>query len=183
MPDSVPDLTALALLGRILRWRRYPGRGALNHDVTPHHARAEPSPPIDLRRGRLKLISIGVLALLCTATAYIYNEMRLDAEQRQAGIALTGGNPAAAPALIIRFGCAGCHSIPGVPEAAGQIGPPLNNLARQGYVGGVVLNTTDNLIDWIVDPRAIDPMSAMPRTGISAQQARDVAAYLLSLRG
>jgi mono/diheme cytochrome c family protein len=139
-------------------------------------------PPIS-RRGWLKLAVIVALTLVCAVVSYLYTEARLNAEQRRAAIALTGGHPEAAPALIIRFGCAGCHSISGVPEAAGQIGPPLNNLARQGYVGGVVQNTSENLIDWIVDPRAIDPMSAMPRTGISPREARDVAAYLLSLRG
>jgi cytochrome c2 len=46
----------------------------------------------------------------------------------------------------------------------------------------VVTNTPDNLIRFIVDPKSINQKSAMPSTGINAEQARDVAAYLYSLR-
>ena len=181
MPAKTPFMTGLALVGRLMLLARYP--------VAPRRSAAVavqsqplPAPPPISRSGRLKLTVIMTLTALAAVGAYFYNEMRLDAEQRRAAIALTGGDPEAAPSLIIRYGCAGCHAIPGVPEAAGQIGPPLNNLAREGYVGGVVGNTTENLVNWIIDPRAIDPLSAMPRTGISRAEARDVAAYLLSLR-
>jgi cytochrome c len=68
-----------------------------------------------------------------------------------------------------------------VTGARGRVGPPLDEVARQVYVGGVVTNTPDNLIRWIVDPREIDPKTAMPATGISRAEARDVAAYLYSL--
>jgi cytochrome c1 len=45
-----------------------------------------------------------------------------------------------------------------------------------------VTNTPHNLVAFIADPRSIDPKSAMPRTGITPAEARDVAAYLYSLR-
>jgi cytochrome c1 len=63
-----------------------------------------------------------------------------------------------------------------------MVGPELGNLARRVYVGGVLTNTPDNLIAFIIDPKAIDEKSAMPRTGISQEEARDVATYLYSLR-
>jgi mono/diheme cytochrome c family protein len=184
MLDSAPLLTSITLLTRILLLGKYPvsvhWRGELPQDL---ERGAEPVRPPISRRSWVTLTLIIVVIILCGGAAYLYNELRLDREQRHAAIAMTGGDPNAAPALIIRFGCAGCHAISGVAEAAGRLGPPLNNLARQGYVGGVVPNTTDNLIQWIVDPRSIDPMSAMPRTGISTSESRDIAAYLLSLRG
>jgi cytochrome c1 len=183
MPNNAAVVTTLALVARVLLLRKYPLVARPGIHGTAEIIDPIPTHPSISRYGWLKLTVIIVLTLLAIAAALIYNDLRLDAEQRRAAVSLTGGNPSAAPALIIRFGCAGCHSISGVPEAAGQIGPSLNNLARQGYVGGVVQNTTENLVNWIVDPRAIDPMSAMPRTGITHNQARDVAAYLLSLRG
>jgi cytochrome c1 len=84
-----------------------------------------------------------------------------------------------APALIVRYGCAGCHVIPGVPEARGQVGPPLERFGSRLYIGGAVANSSGNLAKWLIDPRTIDPRSAMPVTGISEEEARIVAAYLL----
>ena len=46
------------------------------------------------------------------------------------------------------------------------------------YIGGVATNSPDHLIQWIVDPQQFSPRSAMPATGISEAEARDVAAYL-----
>ncbi|MBV9786106.1 MAG: cytochrome C, partial [Acidisphaera sp.] len=62
--------------------------------------------------------------------------------------------------------------------ADGQVAPPLAGLRKRVYIGGVMRNTPENLIAWIVDPRSISPHSAMPVTGISRREARDVATYL-----
>jgi mono/diheme cytochrome c family protein len=85
----------------------------------------------------------------------------------------------AAPALLVRYGCAGCHTISGVPGARGQAGPPLEGFARRVYIAGSLTNGPDNLVRWLVNPRAIAPRSAMPVTGISEEEARIVADYLL----
>ncbi|MBS0644139.1 MAG: c-type cytochrome [Proteobacteria bacterium] len=92
--------------------------------------------------------------------------------------ALTQGNPLRAPALAIRYGCAGCHTIAGMPGADGQVGPPLNGLRHRVFIGGVLPNTAENLVAWIQRPRQFSPGSAMPVTGITADEARDVAAWL-----
>jgi cytochrome c len=93
---------------------------------------------------------------------------------------MTGGNPTQAPAAIRRYGCAGCHTIPGIPGGDGQVGGPLADIIHRVYVGGVVTNSPDNLVKWIVSPQAFSPRSAMPATGITEAEARDVAAYLYS---
>jgi cytochrome c1 len=77
-----------------------------------------------------------------------------------------------------RYGCAGCHVIPGVYGSDGQVGGPLSDIRKRVYVGGVVTNSPGNLVRWIVDPQQFSPRTAMPATGISEQEARDVAAYL-----
>jgi cytochrome c1 len=91
---------------------------------------------------------------------------------------LTHGDPAAAPPIMRRYGCAGCHTIPGIPGADGQVGPDLGGLRKRVYIGGVANNTAENLVRWIVSPQSFSPRSAMPATGISESEARDVAAYL-----
>ena len=92
--------------------------------------------------------------------------------------AMTGGYPSRAPELIRRYGCAGCHTIPGIPGGDGQVGGPLKDLRQRVYIGGVVLNSPDNLVRWILSPQTFSPRTAMPATGISEAEARDVAAYL-----
>jgi cytochrome c2 len=42
----------------------------------------------------------------------------------------------------------------------------------------VLRNTPVNLVQWVVDPQRFLAGSAMPVTGISEPEARDVAAYL-----
>jgi cytochrome c2 len=91
---------------------------------------------------------------------------------------ITGGDPVRAAKIMRRYGCGGCHTIPGVPGADGQVGPQLSGLLHRVYVGGVATNSPDHLIEWIVDPQKLSPRSAMPATGISEAEARDVAAYL-----
>lgn len=93
-----------------------------------------------------------------------------------------GGNPQAGAQLIERYRCGACHTIPGIRDADGLVGPPLTLFARRTYVGGEVPNTPPNLIHWIMDPASIEPGTAMPALGLSEQQARDVAAYLYTLR-
>lgn len=56
------------------------------------------------------------------------------------------------------------------------------HFSRRTYVAGRLPNTPANLIDWIRDPQAIDPATAMPTIGLDEQQARDIAAYLYTLR-
>jgi cytochrome c2 len=92
--------------------------------------------------------------------------------------AMTGGEPSRAPDIIRRYGCAGCHTIPGIPGGDGQVGGPLSNIKHRVYVGGVVPNSPDNLVRWIVSPQTFSPRSAMPATGISEADARHVASYL-----
>jgi cytochrome c oxidase assembly factor CtaG/cytochrome c2 len=93
-----------------------------------------------------------------------------------------GGDPGRGAALIGRFGCGACHTIPGIDDADGLVGPPLNHMAKRVYVAGVLRNTPDNMITWLRDPQSVVPNNAMPNVGLDEQQARDVAAYLSTLQ-
>lgn len=100
---------------------------------------------------------------------------------RTTAISITGGDPDRGQALVKRYGCAGCHTIPGVRGANGLVGPPLQKFGSRVYIAGVVTNTPDNLIRWLKDPPGLDPKTAMPATGVSDADARDIAAYLYTL--
>jgi cytochrome c2 len=103
------------------------------------------------------------------------------AEAREAS-RLTGGDPARGRVLMRTYGCQSCHTIPGVVGADGQVGPPLAGIAGRSYIGGVLVNAPDNMIRWILDPKSVDPLTAMPNVGVTRSDARHIAAYLYTLR-
>ena len=95
-----------------------------------------------------------------------------------ATFAVPGGDASRAPQLMRYYGCPTCHTIPGVPTPTGTIGPPLKDFEKRSYIGGVLSNSADNLVQWIHDPQKFSPRTAMPKTGISEEDAKHVAAYL-----
>lgn len=97
-------------------------------------------------------------------------------------VADTTGDARRGHGLFAVYGCTACHTIPGVSGADGLIGPPLEKMAHRGYVAGVVKNTPYNLVRWIQNPPAVDPMTAMPNLHVTDQDARDMGAYLYTLR-
>jgi cytochrome c2 len=84
--------------------------------------------------------------------------------------------------LIRQNGCGACHQIPGIENANGLVGPPLNAVGRRIYIAGVKRNTPEAMIAWLQNPQAIVPGNAMPNMGLSERDARDIAAYLYTLR-
>jgi cytochrome c len=83
---------------------------------------------------------------------------------------------------IEQYGCGSCHVIPGVRGADGTVGPPLTDFSHRGYIAGELPNNGDNLIRWIMDPQEVEPGTAMPDLDIGEATARDIAAYLFTLR-
>jgi cytochrome c2 len=96
-------------------------------------------------------------------------------------VVVAGGDPERGKQTIRQSGCPGCHTISGIPEAKGLVGPSLEHLAERVYIAGVLPNTPDNLVAWIRNPPGIDPLTAMPASGLGEAEARDAAAYLYTL--
>jgi cytochrome c2 len=93
-----------------------------------------------------------------------------------------GGDPQQGAAVLRAYGCGSCHNIPGVVGAHSAVGPPLDRWAERHYIAGSLLNTPDNLIRWIRSPQAIEPGTAMPDLGVTAEDARHMSAYLYTLQ-
>lgn len=93
-----------------------------------------------------------------------------------------GGSAQRGAQVISRYDCGSCHVIPGINGAAGMVGPPLLWFARRTFIAGELPNTPANLIRWVRNPPSVEPGTAMPVLGLDEQQARDVAAYLYTLR-
>lgn len=84
--------------------------------------------------------------------------------------------------LLAQYQCGSCHAIPEVDAARGNAGPSLAAFGKRSYIAGRVPNLPDNLARWIVEPAALVPGTAMPSMGVSQEDARDMAAYLLHLK-
>jgi cytochrome c oxidase subunit 2 len=89
--------------------------------------------------------------------------------------------------------CIACHSVRGVPTAAGIIGPNLTHVgSRTTIAGGLYPNDLRHLQLWIKNAPEMKPGSLMPLFGKSEkgatpgvytdQQIADLAAYLSSLK-
>lgn len=100
---------------------------------------------------------------------------------RTYGIVING-SPRHGKELIQAYGCGACHIIPGIRNARGLVGPPLMLFAERTMIAGEVPNLPDNLVQWVQNPPSIEPNTAMPNLGLSESQARDIAAYLYTLR-
>ena len=94
----------------------------------------------------------------------------------------TGGNAHRGKQLIEQYRCGACHVIPGVENAKGLVGPPLMWWGRRTFIGGELPNKPQNLQRWLLSPKSVEPGTAMPTLGLTPQQARDVSAYLYTLR-
>ncbi len=84
--------------------------------------------------------------------------------------------------LFVQHACASCHTVAGT-QASGTVGPDLTHVAsRPTLAAGTLTNTRDNLLQWITNPYAAKPGTAMPATPLSPQDAQALIAYLESLR-
>jgi len=92
------------------------------------------------------------------------------------------GNPARGARWIESYGCGSCHTIPGIRDARGMVGPPLLSFSRRTMIAGELPNTQENLVRWVKNPSAVEPGTAMPDLGLNDGQAYDIAAYLYTLR-
>jgi cytochrome c1 len=119
---------------------------------------------------RKRLVCLLMMALLAGCRGDLGNTEK----------AVVNSDVSAGREAIITYGCGACHVIPGVPNANAFVGPPLNEYERRHYIAGNLPNNADNLIYWIQNPQAVEPGTAMPDLNVSAEDARNIAAYLYS---
>ena len=78
--------------------------------------------------------------------------------------------------------CMNCHTVNGT-AATGRFGPDLTHLmSRDTLASGAMLNTKDNLRQWIKNPDTFKPGSLMPAMQLSDDQLDQVTSYLATLR-
>jgi cytochrome c2 len=89
-----------------------------------------------------------------------------------------GGDADRGRQVLRAHGCGGCHTISGIGEATGNVGPSLEGFAQRMFIGGQLANTPENLVAWLQNPQRYAPGTAMPNLPVTEPAARDMAAYL-----
>jgi mono/diheme cytochrome c family protein len=159
--SEIWDIVAFVLTLPTLSPREYAALDARASEAHPHaHAPATGATPADEAQG------------LAGPPA-----MRADAPRLQP----QAGNIEAGRRAVTQYLCGTCHQIPGIVAATRHVGPPLNGIGKRRYIGGVLLNNTENMVRWLRDPQHVDPLSAMPNLGVTEKDARDMAAFLATL--
>lgn len=93
-----------------------------------------------------------------------------------AAVDVSAANPARGETLLNEVGCLGCHSLEPKDNDNGPIqGPNLTEVGEK-------TNATW-LFNWLKDPQQYNPETNMPNLRLTDDEALDIAAYLVSLKG
>jgi cytochrome c len=133
-----------------------------------------------VRLSRVEAVKLFAACVFACALAALASCQQAQLERKAE--AMTGGSARRGVEAINKYGCATCHTIPGVRGATALVGPNLQQVASRMYLAGVLPNTPDNMIRWIQHPREVDPLTAMPNLNVTDSDARDIASYLYTLK-
>jgi len=142
-------------------------------------------------RTPLKLFIAGLFALLIALTLSLVNGRAPTAFSAQ-----TADPPnLATQAAFAAAGCGGCHTIPGIPNAVGQVGPNLSNIGSDAANRIAGTDAETYIRQSILDPSAFIapecpngdcPANVMPPNmgeRLAAQELDLIVAHLLGLTG
>ena len=82
--------------------------------------------------------------------------------------------------MFRQYACDNCHIIGGVAGARPHIGPSLKNWRERKYIAGVLPNTRENLVRWIMTPQDLSPHTMMPDLDVIEPHAQQMAQYLMT---
>ncbi|MFC5344532.1 cytochrome c family protein [Brevundimonas staleyi] len=117
-----------------------------------------------------------------TALAVALMSLCACADKTSAPRVIEGADATRGLAVLERVGCAACHQIPGVAWPQGSVGGSLDGFAERSLIAGRLPNQPDTLVQWLRDAPSLSPETGMPPMPITDAEARDVAAYLYTLR-
>ena len=80
-----------------------------------------------------------------------------------------------------QYACVTCHEIPRVVGSNAPVGPSLAHIAKRAFIAGVLPNSAENMMRWLLAPQEVKPGTAMPDLHMRVRDAKDIAAYLATL--
>ena len=128
------------------------------------------------------VLLLSALGIFATPVAIFVIERQDSERARVTAEQLTGGDVESGSIAIARYACTACHEIPGMADAAGKVGPSLAGVAVRTAIAGRLANSPDNMIRWLRTPQHVALGNGMPDQGVTEPDARNIAAYLYTLR-
>jgi cytochrome c2 len=127
----------------------------------------------------MRRLSLALLAIVCFGMAGCDLFETPSYEDK----VVENGDPARGRVIIASgvHGCTTCHAIPGMRGAQGVVGPPLDGLARRGFIAGQLPNVPGVLVAFLENPPVLVPNTGMPNVGLTPEEARHIAAYLYTV--
>ena len=125
---------------------------------------------------------VAFLPAMAGMTPSQYQGMKVQPVERQTTSSNEEPNADRGRRAIEQYGCVTCHAIPGVVGPNFPVGPPLAGVGSRVMLGGVLPNSPENMALWIRAPQAFAPLTAMPNLGLRERDARDIAAFLATLK-
>jgi cytochrome c2 len=114
--------------------------------------------------------------LLITAVVFVIACNKQEKPPASAGDANHGKQ------LIDQYGCTACHIIPGIDGPKGMVGPSLDHVASRPIIATSIPNSPQSMIAYIQNPQLANPQNVMPNLSVKPDEARDIAAYLYTLK-
>lgn len=84
--------------------------------------------------------------------------------------------------VFLSKGCTGCHTVQGIPEAQGKVGPELTHEASNPLIAGALPNTEENLRKFLKDPATVKPGTVMPNLSLTDREIEALVAFLRTLK-
>ncbi|MBI4302046.1 MAG: cytochrome c [Chloroflexi bacterium] len=85
-------------------------------------------------------------------------------------------------ALFISKACIGCHTVQGMHEAKGKVGPELTHQASKSLIAGSLPNTEENLKKFLKDPIRAKPGTLMPNQNLTDSEVEALAVFLRTMK-
>jgi cytochrome c len=121
-------------------------------------------------------------AAISTVMAMVFVACSSNGFDYARGTSLTGGNPQIGKEKIVLHDCHSCHVIPGIEGDAHVLGPNLDHWSRRATIANRWPNTSRNLENWIRHSEQMLPGTTMEMLDVNENDAKDIAAYLYSIR-
>jgi hypothetical protein len=151
-----------------------PARGILHgHGTCPVPAGSPTIVPGGKRMTRMGEMIVLALCLSCLAACE---------PPSIEGHGLSGVDAERGRDVVAGLGCGACHDIPGIAWPRGSVGPPLDDFGDRALIAGRLPNRPDVLARFVADAPSLVPGTGMPPIEMTDEDARDAAAWLLTLR-
>ncbi len=84
--------------------------------------------------------------------------------------------------LFTSKACTGCHTIQGMAEAQGKVGPELTHQASNSLIVDALPNTEENLKKYLKDPAGVKPGALMPNQYLTDSEIEALVSFLRTLK-